>query len=147
MDIIKVSPTGDHLEYTPGEDNQVDVIFQFETDEGLHRFVFREIEVDEDNQLILSIDEAANQITIQNMGFAVGEYKLQIFEISNDGQSIFMAGAVQLDSLQTHILDLSDMWDEGYVDLAIDDRGDGRIEENLELKNRASLFYVPFVIK
>ena len=58
-----------------------------------------------------------------------------------------MAGAIQLDSLETHNLDLSNLWDKELVNLEIDNRLDARVEENVELENRASLFYVPFVLK
>ena len=147
QDTINISPDGDYLEYTPGEDNQVNILIQLESGAGHLKIAIQELELDEDRTFALAIDRQANQINLHNNGFVVGDYNLLIIDTSTGEQSLFLYPGVAIDSLQSQQLDFSAMNTTGVVSLSLDDRADGEFDQALELENQLNLYYVPFIVK
>jgi hypothetical protein len=147
QDTINVSPQGDHLEYTPGEDNQVNIFIRLESGEGYLRIAIQELELDEDRTFVLAIDRQVSQINLHNNGFVVGDYNLLILDASTGEQSRFLSPGIAIDSLQSQQLDFSTMNTTGVVSLSLDDRADGEFDQVLELENQLNLYYVPFIVK
>jgi hypothetical protein len=144
---LNISNDGTSLKYFTELENRITIIMEHQYQDQTFRFYIYDIRVSSGQGLSVVADLPRSQLILDNEGFSVGDYHLRILNDSPEDQLIFIASAIDLDSIQSHTFDYSRMVSKDTVIQEIDNRRQGALDEIVNWINQASFSYIPFVTK